>query len=726
MHFKNDNMNQRIGNIFLAVLIVGCICLVSCGTSPESPTRELSVEKTETGIVISDNEEEKGDSWNLLEHLDDETVTILGYQTSNDYPYGYNVGEIEDDVVGNAILITPGTSIIVEDSFEEFFFLNFEYILHPWVAENSDGAILNISIEGNGSTGSYTFDAKDSFQDEALDLQQFTGESVRITFSVQNEPDDNDECDWLVIKNVVIDKDETAVKKVFNENRYVRSATYFSDEWPINFWNSELDNLELDMEQIRADGFDSIILVIPWREFQPGLNPITYNEYAFDNLKRIMQAAEKSDLAVYARIGYTWDFYNDGEENIIDRFCRLLGEEDVQNAWYSYVEKMYETLSMYSCFREAFLTWEDFWNTLGVCDEIFEKARREKAAYIGYQEWVQEHYSLSEYNMAFGANYKSYTAIPVPRRTEPAMAAMYSFYDDFLIDLLADSQHYFPNLSMEVRLDWDMVYTPDDNTDYYKHTKTFECGESYYTATMYGIPMGFENIGERVSYQEAMEKTEYMLKQLKLQNENKPVYIEQFIFADNTPKFVNNAQIKEEDLNTYLENIAPVLLENSEGYGIWTYRNYCANMLYNPQFALKNEGWNTSGEVAFEESCGSMTCVLEQGAAIGQPVGKIRNHFDSEEYLVSFDVTEVEKGGRLSISLGASTQSVRISESGKVCLTFSKPISFNINIASQDCSVRIDNIKLYSQVQQGFLYDEDNNELLCIDGIRTLNDMLSK
>lgn len=709
--------------------LFSCCLLVSCG-SPQSNTADTyePEKQLETGTYLESKESQIQTDWYLADHLDDESVIVSGYQESSDFPYGYNVGKIEDDVVGNAILITPGTSITALGSFDSTSFLHFNYILHPWTAQNSDGAILEITIKGNGNKDKYTFDVKDSFQNESIPLEKYIAdENILITFSVQNEQGNNDQCDWLVLKDVTIDNTMSAIPKTFDEMGYVRSATYFGDEWPINFWNSELDHLKQDMEQIKCDGFDSIILVIPWREFQPEINPVKYNTYAFDNLDRIMRAADQEGLAVYARIGYTWDFYNDKTENIIDRYCRILGEEEVRNAWFSYVEKMYETLSAYPCFREGFLTWEDFWGTLGVCDEIFEMTRREKASYIGYQEWVKEEYTLTEYNTEFGTSYKSYESIPVPRRDEAAMYAMYAFYDNFLNGLLAESQEYFPDLSMEVRLDWDVVYTKDGNKDYYKHTNTFTCGQSYYTATMYGIPMGFTNTGEQVSYDVAMEKTEYMLKLLKSQNENKPVYVEQFLFADNTPAFVNNARIKEEELNTYLENIAPVLLENSEGYGIWTYRNYCANMLYNPQFALEGMGWETNGTVSFEAKNDSMTCFIEQGGAINQSVAKIRNHFALDTYYVTFDIAEVIQEGKVTVSLGEKKQTVEVNKDTEtICLNFPVGISFDFEIASKDCALKIDNVKLYSQVQQGFLYDENNNESMCIEGIRTLNSQLAE
>ena len=67
----------------------------------------------------------------------------------------------------------------------------------------------------------------------------------------------------------------------------LRSATYYSDDWVVNFWNSESVNMEQELLQIAQDGFNNIILCIPWREFQPQLTPAAYNDYAWDKLERV-------------------------------------------------------------------------------------------------------------------------------------------------------------------------------------------------------------------------------------------------------------------------------------------------------------------------------------------------------------------------------------------------------------------------------------------------------
>ncbi len=36
---------------------------------------------------------------------------------------------------------------------------------------------------------------------------------------------------------------------------YLKSATYYSDDWVVNFWNSESAHMEQELAQIAADGF---------------------------------------------------------------------------------------------------------------------------------------------------------------------------------------------------------------------------------------------------------------------------------------------------------------------------------------------------------------------------------------------------------------------------------------------------------------------------------------
>ena len=214
------------------------------------------------------------------------------------------------------------------------------------------------------------------------------------------------------------------------------------------------------------------------------------------------------------------------------------------------------------------------------------------------------------------------------------------------------------------------------------------------------------------------------MKQLDSKSNGKGIYIEQFIFADNTPAFSNNAQIQSNEIDDYLLNVSDILKTYTEGYGIWTYRNYCANMLYNSQFALEEEGWKTKGDALFETFEGSNACTIGRGGMLEQQIPEIRNHFDSETYQCTFSVLNVKDAAKIEISMGSDSQVVEVSEEGMVLLSFNKNDAFDIKISVLEGQVTIDNLKLYSQVQEGFLYDENGNELSCIESLRVLNGKL--
>ena len=76
------------------------------------------------------------------------------------------------------------------------------------------------------------------------------------------------------------------------ERGHLRSATYYSDDWVINFWNSESVHMEEELARIAADGFNSIILAVPWREFQPETSPVAYEDYAWKNWTALWKQPE--------------------------------------------------------------------------------------------------------------------------------------------------------------------------------------------------------------------------------------------------------------------------------------------------------------------------------------------------------------------------------------------------------------------------------------------------
>ena len=99
--------------------------------------------------------------------------------------------------------------------------------------------------------------------------------------------------------------------------------------------------MESNMEKIAEDGFNSIILVVPWREFQPNTISETYNENAFKRLDEVMDCADRHGLLVVLRLGYSWDYY--GSYELPKRFANVVAKNSAdRHAWLEYSKKIYE------------------------------------------------------------------------------------------------------------------------------------------------------------------------------------------------------------------------------------------------------------------------------------------------------------------------------------------------------------------------------------------------
>lgn len=208
-----------------------------------------------------------------------------------------------------------------------------------------------------------------------------------------------------------------------------KAVTYFGNEWPVNFLNSEHCQAEADFDQIKKDGFNTVIYCVPWREIQPESRD-GFDEASVNKLDEMIGRAEASGLKVMLRLGYTWDFAD--QFSSINRFNNLFRNSGEMNAWLRYAQKVYEVSSAHSNFAGAFITWEDFWPSLA-------------------------------------QNCSGYTDM-----------------DRKLMELLTQTQDVFPNLSMECRLHNDM-----SGGKVYSHENTFGCGSAPYSSAMLAVSMGF-------------------------------------------------------------------------------------------------------------------------------------------------------------------------------------------------------------------------------------------
>lgn len=139
--------------------------------------------------------------WNLADYMDSDYILVNGKMESEDYPYGYNIGVIEDNAVGRAVLITPNTSVEFKAQISKATDLRMDFAIHPWVAENSDGAIINISVDSEKDEETYSYDVSGAEKEAVIDLNDYIGRKVLVRVWISNAEENNENCDWMILQN---------------------------------------------------------------------------------------------------------------------------------------------------------------------------------------------------------------------------------------------------------------------------------------------------------------------------------------------------------------------------------------------------------------------------------------------------------------------------------------------------------------------------------------------
>ena len=105
-------------------------------------------------------------------------------------------------------------------------------------------------------------------------------------------------------------------------------------------------------------------------------------------------------------------------------------------------------------------------------------------------------------------------------------------------------------------------------------------------------------------------------------NGGKPVFIDQLLYMDATEGFEQNARLAESHQR---ERSLPAsrirCATHTNGYAVWTYRNYTNNPVYNHQFALGTRGWNVTGGTRGGAGWQQPAPILQSGGSLSQKVG---------------------------------------------------------------------------------------------------------
>ena len=645
--------------------------------------------------------------------------------SADENPWETTIGVIDMEDIGKVLFMTPMTEVSAQVRVPENGVLVISGRIHPWMAAQTDGATLSVTVADTQQLIHYTADG--DFQTDRIDLSAYAGQAIQIRMECLQEA--NASGDWVILSAAEVEAGLPAASSVAEASEgqdYWITAFYFADGYPIEFWDCEWNTLDADLEQIKNDGFNSIALVVPWRQFQPNISTTsdgaTYDEGAFQRLEKMIQKADAYGLGVILRVGYHWDRYDDQSPELLhDRFFRVLFDETTQRAWMDYLAKLKGTVDQYPNVWGGFICWEDFWHFPANMLNGFSAADAQNLAQeTGFQAFVESAYGLEQYNRQFLKTYASIEEIQLPDRTDQALSAFYEFYDEQLNLLLEKSQGVWPELSMEVRTDADLVVDSNGAYQYYSHKDTYPCGSAAYTSVMYGIPQGARNEGERLSGEEAIRLTRNMFDLISASNEGKPLFINQFLFYDNTEGYESNAQLIEEEIDDYLQLATGLLAERTMGYGIWTYHDYYVNAVYNKDFYRGLTGWEAEGPVELIASGENQQVKILPQGVLRQAVDQ--SYVDLDESVFVNLIVHAQEACTVSIQVGAEVQ-----ESSVAPGTTELALQFSLGEAETDLriwadhEVVVDNVNMYSDIQQGRVYDSHGEASANRDDVVALN-----
>jgi Domain of unknown function (DUF4915) len=381
---------------------------------------------------------------------------------------------------------------------------------------------------------------------------------------------------------------------------YYAGAYYFSDAWPLNFWNNfQIDKTRRELRKYKELGFNTVFIVIPWAGFHPDPGKKILNNDYIERARDFYSVCQQLKVKVVARISYGHCICDESIVEPSQRVHDLLTNVSIYDNWLYYIHEL-QQLGRYSSAKLFFLCWEDFWHTLAGFQKTDIEHRLDLAKLIGYQKYIQFSYSLDEYNQlrtSSGNSFNSFQDIPIPTNDVPQHRCYLEFMNWRIRIIFDDCKVQLQPLTMEVRVDMDPYTDPEGTLQWFQHDKYEDIGLPILT---YWAPfMGAQNKGESLTAEEAIVNLNSMIDRYKGIEQ----IVNQFNFVDRTPEFQGiHAQILEDEIETFLSRSAEILATRCLGFGLWAIRDYHQNLLYNANFSLATEGWSTSHCKAIKRS----------------------------------------------------------------------------------------------------------------------------
>lgn len=503
----------------------------------------------------------------------------------------------------------------------------------------------------------------------------------------------------------------TAAAKPKPQIRTILAASYFGEAWPVNFWSSDLSYAPQDFQQIKSNGFNAVLLVVPWGYFQPGVDPASFNQSAFTRLDMLISEAKSAGLGVLLRISYNWDTDPSDQQPGWTRFGNLFTSSTVYNSWLSYIAKLHDNVSHYSNVWGGFISWEDFQVLISEAKGATSLSDRLALAHsVGYDSWLSKNYTLKDVSNEYHSTFHSWNSVPTPLATTPEFSLFYKFWDAELTNKIFEpALQRFPGLTMESRVDEDPLYNGTTQVGVYSHDVTYRLPGTAVTGLYYNPYMGAQG-GSIETVNQALAGMKSVLNRVKNQSGGRSLFIYEFQLYDNTPANAGNSHLSISEVPQFINASVPLLKTYTVGYAVWTYRDYNANAISNPSGAIGLTDWNAQGTVTNSSSTGiGSFFTLGNNSQITQTIPKSNGAILNSIPLVdiAFSAKATTAPTQLTVKVGNECidhfdLSTSMTAYKFTCAT-KRLTNYNLTVSTEN-SASVNNIQIYNYTQLGDIY----------------------
>ena len=169
-----------------------------------------------------------------------------------------------------------------------------------------------------------------------------------------------------------------------------------------------------DFAEIATDGFNTIILILPWAHFQPQLHPIGYDQGILDRFQFLVDEARRAGLRLMLRLGYLWD-NSKAPVSTSQRYQQLFQAPAILEAWNDFVRKIESVVGEDAQDVVFFLSWEDpYWPVLRIPRATPLEKRIEYARDIGLIDFMRRRFTFPLLQKIYGVKAISYDDLPAP------------------------------------------------------------------------------------------------------------------------------------------------------------------------------------------------------------------------------------------------------------------------------------------------------------------------